>query len=113
MISLDNCSGTCNVIDYLSIKIRLLSSTKYRNVNVFNMIRKRNEAKKLVKSISCNCKSKFDNTTCNLNQKWINDKCQCECNKCRKCKKDYGGNPSTCICESGQYLKSLKLLILQ
>ena len=33
-----------------------------------------NEAKQLTKKIL----GKFDSTTCNSNQKWHNDKCQCE-----------------------------------
>ena len=32
-----------------------------------------NEAKTLVKHISCNCKRKFDSATCNSNEKWNND----------------------------------------
>ena len=34
-----------------------------------------------------------------------NKTCQCECKNCRKCKKDYIWNPSTCICENSKYLK--------
>ena len=46
---------------------------------VFNMIRRINKAKPLVKHISCEWESQFDSTTCNLNQGWNNDKYQCEC----------------------------------
>ena len=38
-----------------------------------------NESKTLTKHISCKCKSKFDGGKCNSNQKWNNDKDQCEC----------------------------------
>ena len=61
----------------------------------------------MVKYISCDFKCKFDCTTCNSNQNWNNDKCQCECEKYSTCTKDYSWNPSTCICESGKYLKSI------
>ena len=38
----------------------------------------------------------------------INNKtCQCKCKNYRKCKKDYGWNPSTCICENSKYLKCI------
>ena len=64
-------------------------------------------AKILVKHISCDCESKFNSSRCNLNQRWNNDKCQCECKKYHTCKKDHNWNPSTCICEKGKYLKSI------
>ena len=58
MISLDKCNERCNV---LSPKI-----TKDVNVKVFNMVTNKNEAKiLLVKHISCDCKCKFNSTTCN------------------------------------------------
>ena len=37
------------------------------------------EVKTLENHISCNCKWKFNIATCNSNQKWNNDKSQCEC----------------------------------
>ena len=43
-------------------------------------------------------------TKCNSNQKWNNDKCQCECHAC---KKDYSWNPSSCICGNSRHLKSI------
>ena len=39
------------------------------NVKICNMKTRVNEAKTLVKHISCDCKCKFNNTTCNSNQK--------------------------------------------
>ena len=81
MISLDKCNGSCNAVDDLSTKICILSKIEYVKVIVFNVITKINEPKTLVKHISCNCKCKFDSTTCNSNQTWNNDKCQCKCKK--------------------------------
>ena len=86
------------------------SKAKDVNVDLFNMITKIIEAKVLVKYLSSNCKWKFDSETCNSNQKWNNDKCQCECKKCHACKKDCSWNPSTCICESSRYLKVLLII---
>ena len=94
MISLDKSSGSCNSVDDLSTKICILIKTKDVNVKVFNMITNRKEAKIMVKHISCDCKCK-----CNI------DKCQCECKNYYTCKKDYSWNPSTSICENGNYLK--------
>ena len=53
------------------------------------MITNKNKAKTLTKQISCDCKCKFNSTTCNSNQKWNNETYQCECKNYHKCKKDY------------------------
>ena len=62
MINLDKCTGTCNV---LSPKICIAKETKDINVKAFNMITNKNEAKTMKKHISCDCKCKFNCTTCN------------------------------------------------
>ena len=59
------------------------------------MITNKNEAKAMIKHISCDCKYKFNSTICNSNQKWDNKTCQFECKNYRKCKNDYSRNPST------------------
>ena len=41
------------------------------------MIIRINELKTLTKHVSRKCKCKFDGRTCNLNQKWNNDKYRC------------------------------------
>ena len=61
-----------------------------------------NEAKILVRHISCDCKCKFSSTTYNSNPEWNNDECQCECKKYCTCKKDYGWNPIIGICGNGK-----------
>ena len=69
MINLCKCSGRCHSVDDLSTKIYGPSKTKDINVKVFNMITNINESETLVKYISCDCKCKFDSTTCSSNQK--------------------------------------------
>ena len=54
MFSLDKCNGSFNVADDLSAKICVTSETKDVNIKVFNVITKPNEAKALLKHISCN-----------------------------------------------------------
>ena len=49
----------------------------------------------------------MSSTTCNSNQKWNNEPCQCECRNYRNCKKDYNWNPRAYICENSKYLKSI------
>ena len=68
------------------------------------MITKINESKTLTKHVWCECICNFDSRKCNLNQKWNNDKCRCECKKHNICKKDYIWNPAACSCENGKYL---------
>ena len=69
------------------------------------MITNKTEAKKMAKHISCDCKCKFNSTTCYSNQKLNNKTCQFECKNYHKCQKDYSWNSCTCICENRKYLK--------
>ena len=62
MISLNKCTRSCNV---LSPKIFVPKETKDINVKAFNMIKNKNEAKAMTEHISCDCKCKFNSTTCN------------------------------------------------
>ena len=89
MTSLDKCSGSCNAVYDLSTKICVPSKTKDVDVKVFDTITRVYEAKTLIKHLLCDCKCKFNRTTCNLNQKWSNDKCYSESKNYRTCKKDY------------------------
>ena len=58
MISLDKCNGSCNnYVDDISANARVPSKTKGINVKVVNMITRINEAKTLMKYLSCECKS--------------------------------------------------------
>ena len=80
---------------------------KHLNLSIFNMITGKNESDILTKDILCQCKCKFDGRMCNSNQKWNNNKCQCECKKYHICEKGYFWNPATCSCENGKYLASI------
>ena len=81
--------------------------TKGININAFNIITNKNEAKTMEKHISYHCKCKSNNTTCNSNQKWNNETCQCVCKNYCTCKEDYRWNPSTCACEDDKYFKNV------
>ena len=65
MISLDKCTGSCNV---LSPKIYVPKETKELNNKVCNIILNKNQAKTIRKHISCDFKFKFSSTTSNSNQ---------------------------------------------
>ena len=96
-----------NTINGLSNKACVPNETKDLNLSVLKLITRINESKTLTKHISCECKCKFDETKCNLNQSWNNDKCQCECKKYHICEKEYVWNPSTLICQNGKYIASI------
>ena len=74
---------------------------------MFNIITGINESKTLTKHISCKCKCKFDGRSCNSDEWWNNDRCQCECKKCHVCVEDYFWNPAACNCKNGKYLASI------
>ena len=82
-----------------------MGKTKDINVKVFNMMTRINKANTLIKHISCDCKCKFKNATCNSDQKQDNGTYECK-NYC-KYTKNYSWNPSTCIYENDKYLKSI------
>ena len=76
------------------------------NLHVFNMITGINESITLTKHISWKFDCKFDSKKCNWNQKWNNDKCQCECKNLKEhrvCKKCYFWNSARCSFENGKY----------
>ena len=75
MVSLDKCSGSCNVADGLSRKTCVLSKINDVNVKVFNTITRTDESKTFVKHISCDFKRKLNSKSCNSNQKWNNETC--------------------------------------
>ena len=56
MASLERCGGSCNTVDGLSSRICVPNKTEDANLNVFNMITKKNKSKTLTKHISCDCK---------------------------------------------------------
>ena len=66
MISLNKCTGSCNV---LSPKICVPKETKDITVKACNMITNKNEAKAMTEHLSHDFKCKFDSTKCNSNQK--------------------------------------------
>ena len=83
-ISLDKRNENFNL---LSPKICVPKETKNINVKVFNMLKNKDVAKTMIKQILCDCKRKFNSTTCNSNEKWNNKTRQCECKSYCKCKK--------------------------
>ena len=71
MINLDRYVGSCNAINGFYNKVCVPNKTEGLILSVFNMISGKNELKTLTKSISCECKCKFDGRKCKSNQKGI------------------------------------------
>ena len=77
--NLDVWTGSCNTLDDLSNKVCVPNEKEDLNLHILNMIKGINESKTFTKHTSCKCECKFDGRKCNLNQKWNNDECWCEC----------------------------------
>ena len=109
-VKVNKCSGSCNNINDPFAKLCVPDVTKNINVEVFNLMARINETRKIVWHETCKCICKFSR------QIWNEDKCRCECkedliNK-MVCDKGYIWNPNNWACECdklcdiGQYLDS-------
>ena len=74
---LDRCVESCNTLNDSFNKVCVSNKTKVLILIV--LIKKINEFKILTKHVSCECKCRFDERKCNLDEWWNNDKCRCEC----------------------------------
>ena len=63
MVSLNKCTGSCNV---LSLKICVPKETKDIKLEAFNMITNKNEAKAMTENVWCDCKCKFNSAVIQL-----------------------------------------------
>ena len=84
-VTLEKCDGSSDTLNELSNKLCVPYKIEDLNLIVLNMITGINESRTLTKHISCECKCKFYGRKCNSNQKWNNDKCQCNCKKHHIC----------------------------
>ena len=78
------------------------------NLNVINMITGIKNQKYEQDMYHANVKVNLMVENQNLNQKWNNNKCLCECKNPKEhvCEKDYTCNPSTCSCKNSRYTAS-------
>ena len=105
IVSLNKCTENCNVFSPKICVPKEIKDILTNYVKALNMITNKNEAKAITEHISCDCKCKSNSATCNSKQKWNNKTCQCK-NYCQY-KENYSWNPSICICENNNYLKSI------
>ena len=78
-VKLDRCIGSFSTLYDFSNKVCALKEPEDLKLSMSNMIAEINESKKLAKHTSWESKRRFDETKCNSDQWWNNDKCQCEC----------------------------------
>lgn len=65
MVSIHWCDGSCNIIEDLFGRICVPNEIEGLNLKVFNVIKRINESKALVKHISCEFRCKLDGKKCN------------------------------------------------
>ena len=84
-----------------------------KNVKVFNLMSRTNEARHIKCHETCKCKCRLDASVCNNKQRWNDDECRCECKELLDkgvCNKEYIWNSSNCececdsLCDVGEYL---------
>ena len=98
--------GSCDTLNDLFKWPVSFKQNKRFKFNSFKHDYRNKWIQNIKKPISCQCKCKFDGKKCNSNQKWNNDKCQCECKNLKEhvCEKGYIWNPATFSCINGKYL---------
>ena len=104
-VKLDRYVGSYNTLNDLSNAVCLPNKTG--DLNIHNMITGTNGSEISTKHGSLECKSKFDDRKCNVNQNWNHDKRWCEFKKHHICGNDYIRNSATCSCKNGKYLASI------
>ena len=72
-------SGSCNNINDPCAELRVADVVKNLNIKVFNLMSKTNEARHIEWHETYKCKCSLDASVCNNKQRWIEDKCKCEC----------------------------------
>ena len=110
-IKVNRCNGNCNNIN--DPYARICVSDTIKNVKVFNLMSRTNEAKQIKWHEKCKCIFRLDKIICNNKQKLNKHKCRCDCKKLidkKVCDKGFIWNPSNCECECdkscniGEYL---------
>ena len=84
--------GSCNTIDDPYARLCVSNKVKNMNAKLFHLMSWLNKTRFFVQHQSCECKCRLNEILCNSKQKWIHDKCRCECKELDdwgSCKNDY------------------------
>ena len=109
-IKVNKRGGDCNNINDPMAKLCVPDVVKDMNIEVFNLLARINETRKVVWHETCNCMYRLTSAVCSDRQEWNENKCRCECkedliNKL-VCDKGYMWNPSACSCECDRYCET-------
>ena len=69
-VKTNKCSGSCNNINNLCVKLCVPDVVKNLNVKVFNLVSGTNEARRIEQHEMCKCKCRFNTSICNNKQRW-------------------------------------------
>ena len=99
----------CNINDPYA-KSCVTDVVKNVNIKIFNLMSWNNQTKHIELHETCKCKHRLDASVCNNKQKWIEDKCRCECKKelidKERCDKMSIWNPRGCNFECDKSYKN-------
>ena len=103
-IKVNKCGGDCNNINDPMAKLCVPDIVRGMNIEVFNLLARINETRKVVWHETCKCVCRLTSAVCN------ESKCRCECkedliNKLA-CDKGCMWNPKTCSCECDRYCET-------
>ena len=76
---INKCKGSCNTINDSYAKLCVSDTIKNKNVKVFNLMSRTNEARHIKWHKTCTCRCRVDASVCNNKQRWNKDKCRCKC----------------------------------
>ena len=98
------CSGSCNDINNPCAKLCVPDVIKNLSIKVFNLVSGTNETRLTEWHETCKCTCRFNSSVCNNKQRWIDDKCRCECKELKfmhknSCVKGFIWNSSNCECK--------------
>lgn len=68
-INLDRCVISCKTTDDWYDQLCVTNKTKQKKVKIFDMIKRKNKSKSLVKHVLCYCRCRLDGEGCNSKQK--------------------------------------------
>ena len=106
-IKVNKCGGDCNTINDPMAKLYVPNIVKDKNIEVFNMLSRINETRKIVWHETCKCICCLTSAIFNDKQEWNKNTCRCECKEDLVsklvCYKGYKWNPNTCTCECNKY----------
>ena len=80
-VLVNKCSGNCNTLDNLMVRMCVPNVIKNVNIKVYNFLMRLNETRNVLWHESCKFVCKLNSSVCNNKQIWNSDTCRCDCNE--------------------------------